>query len=175
DIYGDRFWEAGYNTDSVWLLSLKDGSRKLLPIRKWNRGCTWLSPGERYLLYFDAEKQCNYFSYDLYTGKIVNISASVPAWQLGNQDNFIRTKDKPATGSGIAAWLQGDEGVLVYDDFDIWKLDLSGKKSAINITGGFGRKHHTMFSLMNTDRFSGTPPVINEKDTLLLRAFNDKT
>ncbi|WP_315815283.1 hypothetical protein [Paraflavitalea speifideaquila] len=32
-IYGDRFWEKDYDRDSNWVLSLKDGTRRLLPTK----------------------------------------------------------------------------------------------------------------------------------------------
>ncbi|NII25842.1 prolyl oligopeptidase family serine peptidase [Pseudoflavitalea sp. X16] len=173
---GDRFWEKDYRKDSNWLLSLKDGSRNLLPTRARGQDYAfWFSPGGKYLVYYDAERQCNYYSYELFTGKLVNISSGVPPCRLGAEDPYLRPRQQPTEEQpiGVAAWLEGDRGVLVYDNYDIWQLDLSGKKPPVNITNGYGRSHQTLFSLMGHDR--GLPtnqPVLSGKDTLLLRAFN---
>lgn len=176
---GDRYWTEGNYYDSNWLVSLKDGSRTLLPTRSCNyQGPTMsFSPGGRYLVYFDAERDYNYFSYDLLTGKAVNMSSSIPARQLGLEDYYHRPKGKKMfagrTNYGIAAWFQGDKGILVYDDYDIWQLDLSGKKDPVNITNGHGRKQQMLLGLEINDRFNfDNAIVLSGTDTLLLKAFS---
>ena len=170
-INGDRFWAKDYQQDSNWLVSLKDGSRTLLPT-KGGDYTFWFSPGGRYLVYFDVARQCNYFSYELRTGKLVNISAGAPIWQLGDTNPFLRPRQQPVQPVGVAGWLKGDEGLLVYDNYDIWRLDLAGKKPPVNITNGYGSTHHILFSLMGSDRNRSTNRLLSGKDTLLLRAFN---
>ena len=179
-IHGDRFWEKDYRKDSNWVVSLKDGSRQLLPTRGGGFMPTlWFSPGGKYLVYFDLERQCHYFSYNLHTGQVVNISAGIPAWQLAKEDHLLRPwlqpdkASKPPFPAGLAAWLENEEGLLVYDNYDIWQLDLTGKKPAVNVTNGHGRTHKILFSLMGKDRGPyATNQVLAEKDTVLLRAFN---
>lgn len=162
----DRFWEEGYYKDSNWLVSLKNGTRTLLKLREG--GYTFFSPGGNYLVYFDRNQQCNYFSIHLATGKISNISSGIPAWQLGREKGTQPLgKDAPV---GIAAWLEKDLGVLVYDEFyDIWQLDPAGKKPPINITNGVARQQQIRLRLSG---HINETPVIGEKDTLLLRALN---
>jgi len=171
-VNGDRYWEKDYNKDSNWLVSLKDGSRTLLPT-KGEEYNFWFSPGGRYLVYFDAARHCNYFSYDLQTGKLVNISAGVPLWQLGYEDPFLRPRQQPVQPVGVAGWLERDEGLLVYDNYDIWRLDLTGKKPPVNISKGYGRTHQILFTLMGSDRNRPSNQLVfSMNDTLLLRAFN---
>lgn len=166
---GDRFWEKDYRRDSNWLISLRDGSRRLLPVKgwKWDLNVVF-SPGGRYLLLFDTEGGRNYFSYDLHTGKLSAISASVPAWQFAYRDLYEPVSKKGRIAVGVAGWLQGDSGVLVYDNFDIWQLDLTGKNQPINITNGYGRLHSTKLELSGW----GEIRVYAEKDILFLKAFN---
>jgi dienelactone hydrolase len=166
----DRFWEPD-KKDSSWLISLKDGSRLLLPTL-FPSDMLWFSPGGNYLIYFDSEHGCHYFSYDLGTGKRVKISAGVPDWKLGDEGYYSSRAYKPGRNVGIAGWLEGDAGLLVYDNYDIWKLDLSGRKQAINITNYYGHKNKILLSLMKQDRFQASNFVFGEKDTLLLTAFN---
>lgn len=177
EIYGDRFWERGYGyeRDSNWLVNFNDGSRHLLGNKDRNVttiGPFWFSPSGNYLVYFDFDKECHYFSYNLRTGKITDISATVPNGQLGYIDPYLRTDKKPQYSLGLAAWLESDAGVLVYDNNDIWQFDLQGMKPAINLTNSFGRAQNIIFSLFNSQRFFSDIPVVNKGESLLLRAFN---
>lgn len=177
---GDRFWEKDYNADSTWLVSLKDGSRRLIKTTGQD-GDIRFSPGGRYLLYYDGEKQCNYFSIDLKTGRLTNISSSAPPFQLARENYYLRTKEKSKSYVGIAGWLSDDSGVLVYDNYDIWQLDMSGKKTAINITNSYGRKNKTRFALlMNGEEGQYATEwkgicVVPSNAPLLLNAFDMKT
>lgn len=175
DVYANRFWENGFYNDSTWLISLQNGHRRLIPTKS-SYNNIWFSPDSKYLVYFDAAKQCNYFSYELVTGKLRNISTSVADWQLGMKKFNLRTSEKPASGSGIKLWLEGDKGFLVYDNYrDIWQLDPSGKKPAVNITNGYGHEHNISFTLLTLlHKEEGSETFIG-KDTLLLSAFNTKT
>lgn len=173
-VHGDRFWDnvSGHDNDSNWLVSLKDGRRHLLPIAGKNT-FLWFSPGNRYLVYFDARQACHYFSYDLLTGKTVNISHNIQVGQLGFVSRHVRSDEKPKQSCGLAAWCENDSGLLVYDNNDIWQLDLSGKKSAINLTNGYGRNHGIIFRLMNNERHSNAiPTALKANESLLLNAFN---
>jgi dipeptidyl aminopeptidase/acylaminoacyl peptidase len=174
EIHGDRFWEDGYYDDSTWLLSLTDGSHHLLPTKcEKENDVLWFSPGGKYIIYFDARRGCQYFSYDLRTKEESALAANIPPGELGHTspDEYNSAPEIPI---GIAAWLQNDEGVLVYGQQDIWLLDLAGKKSAINITNGYGLAHNIITSLFNGERlnFGNVPSIIKKKDSLLLQSFN---
>jgi dipeptidyl aminopeptidase/acylaminoacyl peptidase len=166
----ERFWEKN-KRDSNWLISLKDGYHRLLPT-VIKTDMLWFSPGGNYLVYFDGERGCHYYSYDLRTGKQVKISAGIPDWLMGYQDYYSHHFYKPNLFVGIVGWLESDAGLLVYDNYDIWKLDLSGRKRPVNITNGYGRRQKILLSLMQNDRFRASNLIFKEKDTLLLTAFN---
>jgi hypothetical protein len=176
-IHGDRFWEEGYYKDSCWLVSLNDGSSKFL-VRGQSGGVRflWFSPNSHYLLYFDVDKGCHYFSYDLRNGAIQKISDGIPDGQLGYKDYYLQTDQKPLEPNGIAYWFKDDKGLLVYDDYDIWQLDLTGNKLPANITNGYGYSHKTLFSLLSIERVRGgnisEASVYFGKNALLLKAFN---
>ena len=165
DVAGDRFWSKNYKKDVNWLIRLKNGSRKQL---KTSANNFWFSPGGKYLVYFDAEQQCNYFSYDLQAGEEVNISKLVPAWRLGYEDEYKPSIKKPQFIVGIAGWLEDDAGILVYDKYDIWLLDLTGKIPPTNITNSYGRLHNIKFRLTDEK----WPMIVHPDSTMLLTAFN---
>jgi hypothetical protein len=175
-IHGDRYWEKGYLRDSNWLVNLQDGSRRLLPTNNGQYNTMWFSPDEKYLVFFDAEKGCNYFSYNLTSCELMNISRSVPAWYLGHQEpgfytgHFAWKQPISLVGGGVAGWLEKDERVLVYDDFDLWELDLSGKKRAVNLTNG--RLQGIKFCLTELERGNANDKVLPKQ--FMLTAFNTK-
>ena len=57
----------------------------------------------------------------------------------------------------------------MYDSYDIWQLDLAGKKPSVNITNGYGRRHHIILRLSGKNGDPIFLPGINE---ILLKAFN---
>jgi hypothetical protein len=171
---GDRFWDPNYQRDSNYLVSLKDGTRKLLKTSMSGYQGFWFSPKGNCLVYFDRERQCNYFSYDLHTGKVVNVSSRIPAWKLGLQDTYEISKTKPIEPVGLMGWLQNDAGILVHDNYDIWLLDVTCKNSPINITNGYGRSHNIRFDLEGGFDARSDYPAFAEHQSLLLKAFDKK-
>jgi hypothetical protein len=170
---GDRFWESGLYKDNTWIVSLRDGSSRLLPAKL--EYSVWFSPDGNYLVYFDEKKASHYHSYNLHTGELKNISATVADNQLGIKGGLQDGNEDVSKMGSLAAWIDGEEAVLVYDNYDIWKLDLTGKQAAINITSGFGQAANTVLNLFSTGRGSGDVPVLKTNTSLLLRAFNWKT
>jgi dienelactone hydrolase len=156
---GDRFWLNP--PDSNWLVSLKDGSRRLLPVKS-NTYEFRTSPSGDYIVYFD---QHHFFSYNLLTDSILNISVGIKG--LAVEDRYQRPVQTYDVSVGIAGWLPEDKGVLVYDNDDIWQLDLSGKHPPVNITHGYGASHHIKFRLA-TDGDN----LIVQDNSLLLMAYN---
>jgi dienelactone hydrolase len=173
---GDRFWEQSHDSDSNSLVSLKDGSSVFLKTRSIDQYKSFnFSPGGKYLVYFDPDEQCNYFSYDLETGKLTNISVGIPAWQLGTIYGYIRPTENPRDNlqTGIAGWLKGDSGLLVYDNYDVWLLDPSGNQPPVNITNGYGRKRNIKFKLLPGNLTDDL--FLTRRSLLWLTALNKQT
>lgn len=174
---GNRFWEKGYNIDSNWLVCLRDNYRQQLPTTK-STDLFVFSPSGKFLIYNNSKQQCHYFAYELATGKLMNISKKIPR-KLGYFNNVYTLPQDPNQCVGIAGWME-NEIVLVYDNYDIWQLDIAGQKAPINLSNGYGRKNNIIFSLFNTSQpqlsYEPIPTIILDKDsTLLLRAFNTRS
>jgi dienelactone hydrolase len=157
---GDRFWLN--LPDSNWLVSLKDGSRQLLSVAARELEFR-SSPAANYIICFNPG---NYFTYNLSTGKSVNISAGIIP-DLATEDRYKIPVERYSFPVGIAGWLPEDKGVLVYDNYDIWQLDPAGIRPPVNITNGYGRLHHIKFRLAN----DGEDIVVSDS-SLLLIAYN---
>jgi dipeptidyl aminopeptidase/acylaminoacyl peptidase len=163
-MYGDRFWESGYYADSCWVVSLKNGNTRLLPVK--NSNFLWVK--DNYIVCFDSEK-ANYYSYNTITGKLMVITAAAKPRQLEWTNLYLRSKEKlPAIGVPLG-WIE-EHSFLVYDNYDIWQLDLEAKKPPINITNSYGHSHQ--ISLQLSGFKGGALPIFPSGDTLLLKAFN---
>ena len=56
----------------------------------------------------------------------------------------------PPESYGMACWLKNDEGILIYDRYDIWKVDAENKTIPVNITKN-GRLNNISYRLIDFD------------------------
>ncbi|MDR1980327.1 MAG: prolyl oligopeptidase family serine peptidase [Tannerellaceae bacterium] len=151
------------STNEIWLFDLENNTRK--QIKTALKGRTYFSPQGNYLLWYSPDDR-KYYACSAATGKEVCLTdkLSVNFW-----DEKTDTPMQPYP-YGIAAWMENDDAVLVYDKYDIWKLDPSGVKKPENITNGVGRDKKIIFRYIKTDPESR---FIKPNEKLLLSAFDD--
>lgn len=160
----ENYWnkEALGRTD---LLTINDAKRVSLPLAK-----AAISPGGKYIVGCDlTETECDFFAYEISTGITRNITANIPI-PVHNEEGDTQLAIK-TRGLALAAWLTEDRGILIYDNYDIWLVDPSGKKSPINLTQGYRSK--LQFRLASEDILLGR--AIQPSVPLLLQAFDKKT
>lgn len=121
-----------------------------------------LSAGGRYVIWWEGK---NFFTYNIATGKRVNVTERVPemVWDSEN--------DRPMAPQpfGSPVWSKGDRRVLVYDKYDVWTLDPDGNAAPECLTKGEGRKRNMSFRIHNTD---SDKRFVSEGDELLLDIFS---
>lgn len=150
----------------LYIVSTANGERKLL-IHHFLRG--WkdfgFSPSGKYVFWFDLVNG-QWDTYNLKTGTQKTISTRIPfpltdkSWKSGSYPPSL----------GLVGWLKNDVAMFVYDQYDIWQIDPSGKEPPRNITLAYGRTHHTRLRhVYNSDVEA---PVFDLGDTLFLSAFN---
>jgi dienelactone hydrolase len=155
----------------LYLVSSADGSRKLIK-HHYLSGAKEFSPGCKYVVWYDKEKK-NWYTYNIKRMTNTNITKDIK-FPLYNDD------DHPdfAGPAGIAGWLENENSVLIYDRYDIWKVNLDRNIPPSCLTNGYGRRNNIKLRYFNfnptTDRSSHLY-VIKSIDTLLLSAFNIKT
>lgn len=127
-----------------------------------------LSPGGKYVLFWERK---NWHSYNVATGKTVNLTEGLPVAFWNELD------DHPALpGSyGQGGWTTADGRVLLNDRFDIWEVDPSGAVPPRNLTDGVGRQTKTIFRVADVDRATREEPWLDPAKPLYLSAVDWET
>jgi len=108
----------------VYITDLKTGKReKVLEKLRWYYGT---SPDAKFLLYY---KDSHFHTYEVATGRHYNITKDAPASFVDTEDDH-NVVNPPVRPQG---WLKGDRGVLLSDNWDLWKVAPKGGK-AVNLT-----------------------------------------
>ncbi len=171
---GDYFiaiTDTGRRIEQQWMgTTLKDiyvvninGSQKL--IKRNLSGFinpSFVSLSGKYVMWYD-NKAKNYILYDGSTTK--NISSKIPV-PLYNEENDVPSDPYPY---GIMGWEDGDKSLLVYDRYDIWKVDPTGITLPQNITQS-GRKNKLTYRYIRTNR---EEKFIDSRKENLLKVFNN--
>ena len=162
----EAYWNA--NAQISWyLVSLKDGTRKLLKANINNaKEVFHLSPQGRWVVYYDFEKN-NYFSYEIKTGITRNITKNTfNIWT--DEENDMPEKALP---DGNICWLADDEAVLISDSYDLWIVDPKGLVKPSNFTNHYGRNNQLKFLMLNSNDLASEFSVAN-KSMVFFKAFN---
>nr|WP_294994204.1 prolyl oligopeptidase family serine peptidase [uncultured Sediminibacterium sp.] len=160
-------WNPSARSD-LYLISTKDGSIKYIKRHLSFLVNHKISPEGKYVLWFDIAVRA-YFIYNIERGTIKNISKNIPTIYREGYDG-----SSYPSAYGPAAWLENDESVLLYDRYDIWRVDPEGLKPPENITQGQGRKSKTVFRYVycKGGNVIESPPLAIS-DSILLCAFDE--
>lgn len=166
---GDDEWWRGKERAFVYLKSFANENRMgrtdRYPAVKWvdSGGMFILSPGDRYVLDLDLFKG-SVSIYEVANGRTTHLSED-PRW------TSEIVKGEPFSFVG---WLPEDSAFLACDKWDIWRVDPKGARAPENLTGGYGRRHHIQFRLVDGP---GADNIIHlpEHGELLLKAFDTVT
>src|SRR6056297_2872739 len=87
---------------------------------------------------------------------------------------FDERNDRPMDPRpyGFAGWSENDRFVYIYDRYDIWKIDPSGKRVPVSITKAFGRRNQIRLRYVQLDP---EQEFITGDEPSLLRAINEQT
>ncbi len=116
----------GRRFQDVYVVDMRTGNKKLaLEKCRWYIGPS--QDGTKFLYFQDG----HYFVYFLETGKITNITKELPT-------SFINTEDDhnvvdPPIFAYAWGWTKNSDFVLLYDNWDIWKVPVNGGQ-AVNLT-----------------------------------------
>ncbi len=157
-------WDiAARLTNDIWVLDLENHSSK--QIKTGLQAQYNFSPDGKYLAWYDINNR-QYYSYSFETGKEICLTDNL------NINFWDEKNDTPSIpySYGLGAWLEKDAAFLVYDAYDVWQLDPSGKKAPINMTKNIGRNDKLTFRYIKTDEESR---FIKSNEKILFSAFDN--
>lgn len=156
----EQQWQ-GFTKKDVFVINSSNGSNK--QIMSNIHGNFIPSYTGKYLLVYDEEKK-QYSCYDADSNKAKPVAKDIP-YPLYDEENDV--PDAP-NAYGIVKWMENDKYVLIYDRYDIWKVDPTGKAKSVCITTG--RKDKIQYRYVTVDN---EEKFISDTSHLLLRAFNE--
>ena len=156
---------SGRTKTTAQVISTDDGSKKLVLANSLANFDA--SPAGRYVYWYDAPQK-NYFTYEVATGSIKNISAKIKM-PLYEEDNDVPDYPSPY---GVMGWSSNDNNVYVYDRYDIWQVnpDAAGTPSTIIDVAKMPRKNKITYRYVSTDR---EQRFIDMEKTMVFRVFDN--
>jgi dienelactone hydrolase len=153
----------------MWKQPLNSSTRQELPI---HQGFYGSSPNGRWLLFWVNErgKRADFYSYEVATGRTFNITDDLPV-SVAQE----KIQDIDSIPVGIAGWLANDEALLVYDNYDIWQVDLVGKKAPVNLTAGYGFRTHIKLRLVAGGAHGIETVIVNGSEEMMLAGYHEET
>ncbi|MEX2477124.1 MAG: prolyl oligopeptidase family serine peptidase [Gracilimonas sp.] len=135
---GDQKHAVGYNPNpyepafregwnDIYVLNTMTGDRSQILERHENASS---SPGGMYVLYF---KENNWWTYDIENEQHINITGDIDS-RFENSKSITGRENFPPFGTG--QWVEDDEWLLVYDEFDAYKVWADGSKYEKVTEGG---------------------------------------
>lgn len=162
--YRRAFSWAGFTYQDAYLITFRDGRTRKVKEKVF--GSVQISPKGQYIFWY-SHTDSTWFTYSIRSGQTVNVTKNL------DTKLYIENHDYPSVpGSyGYAGWTENDESFLIYDRFDIWKLDPTGRTPGQMLTKD-GRTNRIRYRYVSLD------PEINYIKTtepLILSVFDDVT
>lgn len=152
-------WESTWTggADDAYLVDLATGARTL--VAEALGSAPSLSPGGRFVVWWD---DAAWWIHDVAAGDTRELGADIDA-PLADED-WDYPDDVP--GYGVAAWMDGDDAVILRDKYDLWVVPTDGSPSW-SLTGGQGRAERRVFRLEDVEG-----PIAPGQE-LLLQSYHD--
>ncbi|MEM6472619.1 MAG: prolyl oligopeptidase family serine peptidase [Planctomycetota bacterium] len=151
----------------IWLVDLDTGEHTMVLEKvKWTAS---LSPEGRFIVWFDAEQK-KWFSLSTKDpeSEPVEISKGIK-YPLQDELHDVPSLPRPYRPAG---WLVGDQGFVLSDRYDLWKVDLTGEAAPECLTKSFGRGNEIRFQYLRLDV---EERAIDPAKPMMLSAFDLKT
>ena len=155
-------WEGFPAREDLYIFDLNSGEKT--EVEKGVRGYESLSLYANFLIWYDVEDSV-WFSYNISTQKKIDISSTIPTSVFDEEDDH---PDYPRP-YGIGGWTEDDSHVLIYDRYDIWKVDPNGINDPINLTQGRAERVRHRIMVLDDEN-----PVV-ELRSAVVRTFNEVT
>ena len=163
-------WDSPGYTD-VYLIDLNTGASRLVQERI--RGSAQMSPAGKYITWWDPDGRKQMLlalsREPLAQQKMEAIAIEGIPVSLANE---LHDTPAPPRSYGQAGWLDEDQALLLYDRYDIWRIDPALQDAPVCLTGGKGREQNVVYRRVRLDRDARS---INPHQAQFLSAFNERS
>ena len=160
----ESMWE-GRSLNDLHLIHTANGESQM--IAKGISGAARLSPASGYLYWYNAPDS-SWYTCTLPNAEIVRVTQP---GSLAVHDDSHDTPSYPSSYN-LAGWTENDAYILLYDKYDIWKVDPKGKQTPQRLTLN-GRETGLTYRYVQTEtNDQGYIPLKGDK---LLTGFNNSS
>lgn len=128
-------WTFNEYFDLFWIDAATGKSKKI--IARTSANPIWNPQGTFAVVYDEKQKSWMVFDSSENVLQFKNISTQIPFSVTDDNVDMASVN----TAYGIAGWLNDGNTVVIYDEFDMWAIDLTNQKPAYSITQSYGRKN----------------------------------
>ena len=154
-------WEGFPRRQDIYRVNVKTGEQEL--IRKDLRGSVSISPQGKYIYWYNAEDSTwTSMNTSTKTTQVLNKAIST---SLADEQNDVPNYPYQY---GLAGWTKNDAAVLLYDRYDIWKVDMDKVDQPVNLTNGRADKWRYRYVDLDYEQLA-------LDENMLLKAFNETT
>ncbi|MEM1125121.1 MAG: prolyl oligopeptidase family serine peptidase [Bacteroidota bacterium] len=136
----EQTWDGFY--DDLYVIDMRTGAPTQVATR--TAGPASLDDDGDYVIFYQDE-HWHLVDVEAGTTRTLTEGLGVP---FANEDHDY---PQPAPGYGLGGWVGEDEGVLIYDKFDIWYVPTDPDGEVLNWTEGQGRATNRTFRVVRTD------------------------
>ncbi|MEL7002445.1 MAG: prolyl oligopeptidase family serine peptidase [Bacteroidota bacterium] len=155
-------WEGWPRHNDYYRVDLASGEKKL--IAKDVRGSGDISAEGNYAFWYNAVDS-TWYTYNNETNKTKAVSKQIPTSMA---DELNDAPNLPGA-YGVAGWTKNDKYLLIYDRYDIWRVDPDAASAPVNLTNG--RKAKQQFRYIDLDDENEAIDLKN----VLLSVFDETT
>lgn len=150
-------WDYFYS--DYYIVNLKNGKRRRIA-KKLPFGAE-LSPKGKFVVFYE-DKDWHLYNVQKDVYRNLTEELDVPFY---NEDHDY---PYPTPGYDVAGWTQGDNSVLIYDKYDLWKFS-TASNDPVNITKD-GRAREISYRIQE---FDNEREAFREDEDLLIRGYYD--
>lgn len=136
-----QMWLGGPENNDFYLVDMLTGAPE--KIQTNCRATPEVSPERNYIYWYNPE-DTSWNTYHILSGRHYRLT-SAKIVQCADEENDV--SGLPSS-YGIAGWVKNDEALLVYDRYDIWKIDPENKRTPLNIIKK-GRNERTVYRIVD--------------------------
>lgn len=155
-------WQ-GYTNKDVFVINSFTGEAKA--IGKNVRVNLYPSYTGKYLLMYNEDKK-QYSCYNAETNTTTIVAKDIP-YPLYDEENDM--PDAP-NNYGVVKWMEDDKAVFIYDKYDMWKVDPTGKEKSVCVTDG--RKDKVQYRYVTVDN---EEKFIKEGQEMIYQTFDENS